>query len=449
MHTQPHPNILIMTCHDLGRYLGCYGIPTVRTPNLDRLAAEGVRFEQAFCTAPQCSCSRAAMYTGRYPHSTGVLGLTHGVFAWDMHTDERLIGQALQQAGYATMLLGIHHETQQGPPDKVAARCGMDEVLPPAPAAQLVDWAIERLERFGGGERPFYLQIGFHEPHRIKGSTEPDTVMGFIGDEIEPDDELGIHVPPYLADDEGTRAELAELQGALHSLDRQIGGVVERLDQLGLSDNTLVIATTDHGIAMPRAKCTLYDPGIEAALIMRLPARGWKGGRTIAAMISNVDLFPTLIELAGLPPDERVQGNSLRPILDGETATHREHIFSELTYHDYYDPRRAIRSATHKLIVNFSAAPSFMDPTQSWQPRSRPVVPANPAEAYHPPIELYDLTTDPNEWINLAHDPTHAAMQADLLSQLQTWMRDTGDPLLAGPVLSPTHERAVRALRGT
>src|SRR5690606_23088392 len=157
---------------------------------------------------------------------------------------------------------GIHHETRQGPPEQVAARCGMDEVLPPAPANVLVDQAIERIDRFRDSNQPFYIQIGFHEPHRIKASNEPETVMGFVGDEIEPDDELGIHVPPYLFDDAGTRTELAELQGAIHALDRQVGRLLEHLDQSGLAENTLVIATTDHGIAMPRAKCTLYDPGI-------------------------------------------------------------------------------------------------------------------------------------------------------------------------------------------
>jgi len=446
MDSARRPNFLILTCHDLGRYLGCYGVPTVRTPNLDRLAANGVRFEQAYCTAPQCSCSRAAMYTGRYPHSTGVLGLTHGFFDWDMHPDERLIGQVLQPAGYTTIMAGIHHETRQGPAEKVAARCGIDEVLPPAAADVLVDQAIERFERFSNGRQPFYIQIGFHEPHRIKGSHEPDTTMGFIGDEMEPDDELGIHVPPYLLDDDGTRADLAELQGAIHSLDRQVGRLLDALDRFGLTDNTLVVATTDHGIAMPRAKCTLYDPGIEAALIMRLPNRGWSDGRVIPHMISNVDLFPTLVELAGLPVDERVQGRSLRPLLDGEPYTPREHVFSELTYHDYYDPRRAIRTATHKLIVNFSTAPSFMDPTQSWQPRSRPAFPINPATDYHQPIELYDLTLDPWEQDNRADDPSFASIRADLLSRLATWMRETADPLLSGPVTSPSHDAAMQAL---
>lgn len=387
------------------------------------------------------------MFTGRYPHATGVLGLTHGFFGWDMHPDERLIGQALREAGYATMLLGIHHETRQGPADQVAARCGMDAVLPPATAEVLVDQAIERLERFSAGGQPFYMQIGFHEPHRIKGINEPDTYMGFIGDEIEPDDELGVYVPPYLAGDDGARTELAELQGAIHVLDQQIGRLLERLEQVGLAENTLVVATTDHGIAMPRAKCSLYDPGIEVALIMRLPSRGWSDGRTIPRMVSNVDLFPTLVELAGLPVDERVHGRSLRPLLDGEPYMPREHVFSELTYHDYYDPRRAIRTATHKLIVNFSTAPSFMDPTQSWQPRSRPAIPVNPAVAYHPPVELYDLGNDPNEWTNLASDPSYAAILADLIARLGRWMRETADPLLTGPVSSPAHMQAGRAMR--
>jgi N-sulfoglucosamine sulfohydrolase len=440
------PNVLIMTCHDLGRYLGCYGIPTVQTPHLDRLAANGVRFEQNYCTAPQCSCSRAAMFTGRYPHSTGVLGLTHGRFDWDMQPDERLIGQVLREAGYATSLLGIHHETRQGPAAQVAARCGMDEVVPPANASALVDQAIERLRRFRDGSQPFYMQLGFHEPHRIKATNEPATVMGFVGDEMEPDDTLGIHVPPYLLDDDGTRTELAELQGAIHTVDTQIGRLLAALDQLGLAGNTLVIATTDHGIAMPRAKCTLYDPGIEAALILRLPRRGWSDGRVIPDLTSNIDIFPTLVELAGLTVAPDIHGRSLRPLLDGERSTPREQVFSELTYHDYYDPRRAIRTATHKLIVNFSTAPSFMDPTQSWQPRSRPAVPLDPATAYHEPVELYDLTTDPWEQTNLADDPAHAAIRADLLTRLATWMRETDDPLLAGPVESPAHRHAAQAL---
>jgi N-sulfoglucosamine sulfohydrolase len=443
------PSILIMTCHDLGRFLGCYGIPTVRTPNIDALATDGLRFTQYYCTAPQCSSSRAAMYTGRYPHANGVMGLTHGDFGWDINPDEELIGQVLQRAGYTTALLGIHHESRRGTPEEVAARCGMDEIVPPGTGEELVLAAIERLWRYASQKRPFYMQIGFHEPHRasIPGEDAPEH-MGFTGDYIEPDTSRGVSIPPYLADDAGARIEMAEIQGALSYLDEQIDLLLDALTDTGLERDTIVVLTTDHGLALPRAKCSLYDPGIEGAFILRYPARDWSGGRVFDNLLSNVDLFPTLLELAGLPVSPRVHGRSIVPLVEGGDYTPRDCIFSELTYHDYYDPLRAIRSATHKLIVNFSTAPSFMDPSQSWRPRSRPRVPGDPATAYHPPLELYDLTSDPHEWHNLATDPAHAATLGDLLTRLHTWMVDTGDPLLHGAVTSPSHTRALETLKG-
>ncbi|CAA9550614.1 MAG: Sulfatase family protein [uncultured Thermomicrobiales bacterium] len=452
MATDRRPNILLITCHDLGRFLGCYGVSTVRTPQLDALAADGVRFARAFCTAPQCSPSRASLFTGRYPHSNGVLGLTHAQFAWDLHPDERHLGQTLRDAGYTTALLGIHHESLRAEPAAVAARCGMDEVVLGGRAEEVAGRALERLGRFAEAERPFYLQLGFHEPHReptTGGADREELYMGFLGDRLAPDDALGVTVPPYLRDEPRAREELAELQGAIHYVDGAIGRVLAGLRDLGLVDNTLVLVTTDHGLALPRAKCSLYDPGLEIALILRLPARGWRGGRAIDALVSNVDLFPTLVELAGLPVPPAVQGRSLLALLDGEDGYEpRDAIFGEMTYHDYYDPRRGVRTARHKLIVNFSAAPAFMDPSQSWRPRTATMVPPDPALAYHPPVELYDLEADPLEWRNLADDEAHAAPRRALLAQLGSWMRETGDPLLAGAVTSPLHRRVVAALAG-
>jgi len=452
MATDPRPNILLITCHDLGRFLGCYGVPTVRTPQLDALAADGVRFERAFCTAPQCSPSRASLFTGRYPHSNGVLGLTHAQFAWDLHPDERHLGQVLHDAGYTTALLGIHHESLRAEPAAVAARCGIDEVVLGGRAEEVAGRALERLGRFAEAGRPFYLQLGFHEPHRAPttgGADREELYMGFLGDRLAPDDALGVTIPLYLRDEPRAREELAELQGAIHHVDGAIGRVLAGLRDLGLAENTLVLVTTDHGLALPRAKCSLYDPGLETALILRLPARGWRGGRTIDALVSNVDLFPTLVELAGLPVPPAVQGRSLLALLDREGGYEpRDAIFGEMTYHDYYDPRRCVRTARHKLIVNFSAAPAFMDPSQSWRPRTSTVLPPDPALAYHPPVELYDLAADPREWRNLADDEAHAGPRRALLDRLGGWMRETGDPLLAGAVTSPLHRRVVAALAG-
>ena len=321
------PNLLLITCHDLGRFLGCYGNETVQSPALDRLAAEGVRFAQTFCTAPQCSPSRASLFTGRYPHSNGVLGLTHAQFAWDLHPDERHLGRILREAGYTTALAGVHHESRAGTAAEITARCGMDEILaqhgmestvPKLHGDRLTDAALGWLDRVGGGERPWYLQIGYHEPHRVaaRARTE-DGYMGFIGDYLAPDEECGVAVPPYLQDTATAREELAELQGAVRALDAAVGRLLDGLRERGLAERTIVVFTTDHGLALPRAKCSLYDPGLETALLLRAPGVGVAGGRVLDPLMSNVDLLPTLLDLLSVPVPENVQGRSVAPALTG------------------------------------------------------------------------------------------------------------------------------------
>jgi N-sulfoglucosamine sulfohydrolase len=444
------PNVLIVTCHDLGRHLACYGVPTLRTPNLDALAAQGVRFAQAYCAAPQCSPSRAALYTGRHPHSNGVLGLTHANFGFDLHPDERHLAQVLKDAGYATALVGVDHEARHVDVASTAARLGFDHLERPRRGDDIAAAAIARLDSLAAGDAPFYLQVGFNEPHRLEHpdpTAEPD-YMGFLADYVEPDDRLGVTVPPWLRDTPAGRTEIAELQGAVHHADRAIGRLLDRLTALGLADQTLVVYTPDHGLALPRAKCSLYGPGLEVALLVRYPARGWTGGRVEDDLISNVDVFPTVLEALGLAVAPSVQGRSFAPLLDGAPFEPRDAVFGEMTYHDYYDPRRCVRTATHHLIVNFTAAPAFMDPSQSWRRRTEPVVPSKPALAYHPIVELFDLTRDPHERVDVAGDPAYADVQADLLARLHAWMRETDDPLLEGAVTPPIHRWALRALAG-
>jgi N-sulfoglucosamine sulfohydrolase len=432
------PNLLLITCHDLGRYLGCYGQATVRTPNLDALARDGVRFGRAFCTAPQCSPSRASLVTGRYPHSNGVMGLSHDDFGWALHPGERHLGGFLREAGYRASLVGVAHDLD------LAAAAPIDDAVLGGHGDRVSDAAIARLDAFAADERPFYLHLGYGEPHR-RAATHPD-YRGFVGDYMQPDDALGVAVPGYVLDEPSARAEIAELQGAVHYVDGQIGRVLDHLARLGLADNTLVLFTTDHGVALPRAKMSLYDPGLETALLVRLPSRGWAGGRTHDQLISNVDVLPTLLELLGVDIPPAVQGRSFLGLLDGRPYRARREIFGELTYHTYYDPRRCVRTATHKLMLNFGTAPAFMDPTQSWRRRTSTVVPANPAGATAPPVELYDIADDPLEHANLAGAAGAADVRRDLLSRLRAWMRETDDPLLHGAVAPPMHRRAMDAL---
>lgn len=437
------PNLLMVHCHDLGQYLNCYGVRTVKTPNLDAFASGGVRFENSFCVAPSCSPSRAGLFTGRYPHSNGVMGLCHASFAWDLHPGETHLAEVLAGAGYRTSAVGVVHETRSG-----AERCGYQNYDSSSRAVEATYAAIRFLTGFKGlSDQPFFLSVGFIEPHRLPVSTsDPPGEHGFTPEYIQPDDTLGIYVPGYLRDTAGTRQELAELQGAVRHVDQQFGRIMQALERLELLDETLVIFTTDHGVAMPRAKCSLYDPGIEVALILRLNRPGWLGGVVHDELISNVDIFPTILNLLDIQIPPEVQGRSLLPLLDGQLHSIRQEIFAEMTYHDYYDPRRCIRTKNYKLILNFSSAAFYMDPSQSWRPRSDTVFPANRAVAYHPDIELYDIVSDPWELQNLAEYPDFVETRKELLSRLHAFLAETSDPLLSGAVTSPQHGRVIDML---
>ncbi len=443
------PNILVFHSHDFGQYLGCYGVKTVQTPNLDNFAAAGVRFARSFSTAPGCSPSRASLFTGRYPHNNGVMGLAHGNFGWDLRPEEKHLARFLKDAGYATVAVGVIHETHSG-----ATRWGYDKHINQKMAAEGTTVALEELRRLAAGHQPFFLYAGFVEPHRLPypkregDSSRSERDHGLPGPHLQPDDSLGVEVPGYLLDTPGTREELAGLQGAMKHLDEQFARWVVAIRELGLETNTLFIVTTDHGIAMPRAKCSLYEPGLEVALLLRHAGRkGWHGGVVRDEMISNIDVLPTILDLVGLPIPENVQGRSFAPLLDGKPYKPNDAIFGEQTYHDRYDPQRSIRTETHKLIANFSTAPAFQDPSQQWRPRSDPRIPEYPARAVHPHIELYDLTKDRWEQNDLANSPEAAAIRRELARSLYDQMVKTDDPLLRGAVTSPQHERTMDLLR--
>ncbi|QDP94648.1 sulfatase [Microlunatus elymi] len=453
------PNVLLLHCHDLGRHLNVYGAKTVSSPRLDAFAADAVIADQMYATAPQCSPSRAGLFTGRWPHHNGVLGLTHDIFGWDLHADEQHLAARLRRAGYRTELVGQHHESRRLADDQVAARLGFDRVQAEGLGEVVVERTTDALRRLAAADEPFYLQAGFSEPHRRPGERDAPGVMGFIGNHLQPDDSRGVEVPGYLADTESAREEIAELQGAIKFMDDCAGRVLDELDRLGLAENTITIFTTDHGLALPRAKCSLYDPGLEVAFMIRWPAAGWTGGVHLEPLLLNLDVTPTLLVALGLEQDgpagaPAIDGRSFLPLLPGEQpdgeasgqATRGE-VFGELTYHDYYDPKRSVRTQRHKLIVNFTAAPKFMDPSQSWVRRCIPVHAPNGNIGHDPIVELYDLAEDPYELRNRADDPALAEVRADLLARLGSWMAATDDPLLAGAVTSPAHRFAVAELQ--
>ena len=423
-------SVLFLTCHDLGQHLGCYGQKTVTSPALDGLAAGGVRFARSFCTAPQCSPSRASLHTGRYPHSVGVMGLAHPPFGWRLDPREKHMAHLLGEAGYTTTLVGMQHLTEHG----AAHELGYTQVLPVAPAYAEAEAAIGVLRELCQQDRPFYLEVGFEEPHRPYdfGGAQPDTSRG-------------VAIPPYLPDAPESRQDMAAFQGAIRQMDEGVGRILHALDDLGIADRTCVIFATDHGAAMPRAKCTLYDPGIEVALLWRWPGT-LPGGRVVSEMVSNVDVTPSLLDALGLPVPASVQGRSFWRLLSANSYVARAEIFAEKTFHTYYEPMRAIRTDRYKLIVNFEVSTRVDVPSDI---RESPIYPLMLSEFddVRPPRELYDLETDPWEQDNLAGTPNLATVEQDLNLRLLNWMQSTNDPLLNGPVASPYYTEALAHLR--
>ncbi|WP_336035828.1 sulfatase [Halobacterium yunchengense] len=441
--TAARPNVVLVHCHDLGQYLGCYGAD-VDSPNLDRLAADGVRLERSFCTAPQCSPSRSSMMTGAYPHENGVMGLAH--MGWALDDDWATLPKYLRDAGYSTHLLGFQHEVPDDP-----TRLGYDHVdTTTKRALDLVDVVDDFLadraaaDAHAAAGDPFFVSVGIEEPHRpFRREYVPDSVYDDPGP-----DEVDLGDFPYLPDEPGVREDVADLQSLVAgTLDPAVGAIRDSLSAAGLAEDTLFVFTTDHGLAMPRAKGTCYDAGLETALLVHQPGVV-EGGAVHDDLVSNVDLAPTLLDLVGVDPPTDVAGRSFADLLRDGAAHDRDRVYGEMTWHDRYNPVRSVRTDRYRYVRNFSVLPRVFVPLD--------VVPTAAGRAVHeqfhveqrPAEELYDLERDPHERRNLASDRTPFETAADasdphpeyvdvldrLRSDLREWMAATDDPLLDGPV---------------
>lgn len=426
-------NLVFIDCHDLGQHIGAYGWKTVPSKYLDSISQLGVRFENSFCTAPQCSPSRSSLYTGRYPHANGMFGLAHNPFNWRLKEDEIHLASHLKNVGFSTLLIGAQHVT--GHDEQLVKNLGFQEThfaTHPKEVATLVENYLD-----SNPSSPFFLNIGFIYPHR-------DDNGEFKW--VPPDNSLGVEVPPYLPKSLEAELEFAELQGVIKEMDMAVGRIWDALRKNHLLDDTWFIFTTDHGVAMPRAKCTLYDPGIETALIMYAKPFGLIGGKVFPQMISNVDIVPTILEMLELPIPNKMQGKSFAALLKQEVYTERQELFAEKTFHTAYEPQRSIRTNRYKLIWNLEAGIINVpgDVMHS------PVFPLMIGEITQerPYFELYDLLEDPNEKTNLASDPQYTDVFENLRLRLYNWMQETNDPLLNGPTSSPFNKYGSSKLKG-
>jgi len=418
--TNRRPNILYIHSHDTGRLTSPYGY-SVPTPNLQRLAGEGILFRQAFNAAPTCSPSRASLLTGECPHSNGMLGLVNRGFSMTPEGYQHHIVRTLRrEAGYYSALIGLQHIAED--PHTI----GYDYVESPIEHGNRVVDVTPRAVRFlqNHPKQPFWLTVGYFETHRPYHTAVPEDAVDYM----EP--------PKPISDAPASRQDMADFHETVRTLDWGVGEVLGALEAAGLAENTLVISTTDHGIAWPLMKCNLYDGGMGVHLAMRGPG-GFKGGKVCDAMISHLDLYPTLCELLEIEAPAWLQGRSFLPVLRGDTQEINETIFSEVNYHASYEPMRAVRTKRWKYIRRYDGRVHPVLPNCDDGPTKAYWVENGWAKQEVAPEALYDLLFDPNERNNLASDPSYRSALETMRKHLDTWMHSTNDPLLHGPVPAP------------
>lgn len=425
------PNIVLFLADDQGiDDVGCYGNNVIRTPNIDQLAKEGLRFNLAFTPTAMCSPSRSALYTGLYPHRNGChpnhSSIKPGI---------KSLPHYLKPLGYRVALAGKTHIKPR-------------EQFP----FEYMGLKDERIEKFMtlAKDKPFCLVVASHEPHG------PHKQGGYKPGQIP--------VPPYKVDTPQTRQQLANYYTDIDLLDKEVGGILGLLKKHNLEQNTLFVYTSDHGYDI-FAKWSCYDAGLHVPFIIRWPGKV-KAGTVTDAMVSFVDVVPTFIEAAGGKPPGDIDGRSFLPVLLGRKKKHCDVVFGAHTTRGIISgrayPIRSVRTRTHKYIRNLNPEGMFQCVSThgrnyteisdgvwgSWKKKAgTDAFVAERVRVYQhrPAEELYDLTKDPHELKNIAADPAQQKLLASLRKKLDAWMKQQGDGGMEAEMAVPLHKsRTVR-----
>lgn len=425
------PNILLITGDDLGIQVGCYGEKTVQTPNMDKLAKTGVRFQKAWVTQASCSPSRSSMHTGLYPHQNGLVGLCHR--GYSMHTEYPTISSILKQQGYKTAVVGKFHIEP-----KSACQWDLEdrdfethfEQRDVRNTADITEAFIDSCDN-----SPFFMMLNYIDPHvplypQKKGL--PEDVL--TADDVEPMPLFGINTPEI-------RQQTADYYNCVNRLDTGLGLIIEKLKKTGKYDNTLIIFIGDHGAPFTRSKTTCYDPGLRIPFIISYPGYTRKG-LVRKELVSTIDILPTILDAVGISSPEEIPGKSLLPLAKGKNIAWREYMLGEHHTHQHiaWFPRRTVRDQRYQLVENL--LPGRENPIKgvdgcvAWAAsRDKSLEGTKIRAAYDrynqpPQYELFDLKKDPYCVENLAYDPKYQKVKSRLLLALNSLRAETADPYL-------------------
>lgn len=434
------PNVLLITADDLGLQLSCYGDPYIQTPHLDALAAKGVKYRTAYVTQASCSSSRSSMFTGLYPHTTGQVGLANAGFVLNPSQVGKNLPAYLKSAGYRTGILGKLHVSPE-PSFPFDFRPGKQDTRD-------VKAVAKNASEFIGQEsaEPFFLMVNYSDPHVWKDkktgrSGFPPQWKGVPPDPIAEDTVPGWDFQGF--DEPVARRRVSNFYNTVKRLDFGVGLLLDELEKSGQAEDTLVIFLGDHGPPFNRGKTTCYESGLRVPFVVRWPGVSGKGIES-EALVSAVDIVPTILDAAGVEFPREFHGQSLRPTLASPEVPEgwRQVLVGEFHYHGFqpFFPRRAIRDTRYKLIHNLLANKEKPisrvdgDPTGRFATEEKYVdTPAGKAFQRYtdpPEWEFYDLQKDPVEFVNLIDDSKHREKIDELKSSLLQWRQETHDPLL-------------------
>lgn len=427
------PNILFFIADNWAwPHAGALGDPTAKTPVFDRMAREGVLFDQAYCPVPSCSPTRSCLLTGRAAHQ-----LAEAASLWsDFPRNLDVFTDALRESGYEVGYTG-----KGWSPGRY-----LEYGWPENPAGPKFDSFAEFMTQRDPA-KPFFFWVGNTDTSLNRWRYEPD---GWAG--LDPD---SVKVPPYMPDTEEVRLSMLAYYGSVGRIDADAGRCVAELESRRMLDDTLVIYTSDNGWQMPRGLANCYDTGTRIPMAIRWGSR-LEQGRRVDEFISLTDLAPTFLELAGLDRPEIMTGRSFVDVLTGKpSAVSRDHVFLERERHanvrrgDLSYPIRAIRTKDYLYLWNirpdrwpagdpkvYCSVGDFGDVDGSRakhfilehkdDPEVRPFYELS--FLHRPEEELYDLRSDPDQLHNVAGQADYAAAQKELRSRVERWMRETNDP---------------------
>ncbi len=437
---EPKLNILLILSDDQSvPHVGCYGNKDIMTPNLDKFAAEGMRFDRAYAACPQCVPARASIFTGRSPVD---IDMTR--FSSPLPRDTKTFPEELRAAGWFTGVAGRTYHMDGAvtpmPPETQAVFDKYKLVTFPdrldyvkvARDKQDILSLTQMREFFDlkPADKPFFLQLCSHDPHR------PLTTHGPVKH-----DPAKLTLPAHYPDTQLVREDFARYYDQIRHFDLFFADAMAELDKRGLASNTIVVFMGDNGASQFRGKGTLYEYGIHVPLIVRWPGTV-KSGASTAELISGEDLAPTILEAAGLPVPAAMTGKSFVKLLRGEPFAGRQFVFSERGAHGYnlpgnsadFDLGRVIEDKRYKLIYNALGElpywPVDFAKDVFWkelvQMHEAGKLDAKIEKLYFSPtrpmFELYDLENDPNEFTNLDGNADAASVEREMKAKMQEWM---------------------------